>query len=635
MDILKCILIFLVATFLYYGIGQTISKKKNDFSYNYLLGYFIFTFVAAVPGIIVQFLRLPWMVYCVYYISIIIVFLAFAIKKIIANGTFSKEKFISFFKENYFLFLVSFILLFISFLYVWLFWANNHSDDGYYIGKIAEFPYMEDPFTTNPVNGFSEHKLSIYTLNTWELQASVIPYILGINPVVYVRFYLNLITIFILVNSIKGFSYQVIHTFNFDNIKTNWIYTVQYITLITLFFSFNSAFFEQTQLFNSNDLWQFNSGLYLGSSIIRTSGFIILFMFYIDRYQITIKDVLLAIILSVSFISKSSIALPLLVIFAIVHLIKILIYQKKRKWILLGAFLGLLLIISLFIPNNQEVENVLHVYLSSNIHSVLFWIMGIILVLSFFFKNLNINFLNLIVLALFALIYINPLNNIYEFSSVYPFVAGRINLSFMYFLFVLVSLYFCLGVLSYVRKQSIIIMLSLAGYIFLSMSSMLSFKLYTGSITDSLRTLSINNSFIPDSTIEISNELDKLSSQKDLYVLAPYLSYVNYRNHTFAVSLRFWAPEIKVVSALGRYGTSEIEEYSTYTQEMQDRFDEFSRNPSLDTFEDVKLILDNYYVNCVIVENDATEAYLSEYGFTNYLNYEDSTNVKEYYIFVR
>lgn len=635
MDFLKCILIFIVATFLYYGVGQTISKRKNDFSYNYLLGYFIFTFVAAVPGIIVQLLRLPWMVYCVYYILVSAIFLVFIIKKLVANGEFSKDKFISFCKENYFLFLVSFILLFISFLYVWLFWANNHSDDGYYIGKIAEFPYMEDPFTTNPVNGFSEHKLSSYTLNTWELQASVLPYIFGINPIVYVRFYLNFITIFILVNSIKGFSYQVIHTFNLDNIKTNWIYTVQYIALIAIFFSFNSAFFEQTQLFNSNDLWQFNSGLYLGSSIIRTSGFLILFMFYIDRYQITIKDVLLAILLSVSFISKSSIALPLLVIFAIIHMIKILIYQEKYKWILLGAFLVSIFIINLFIPNNQEAENVLHAYLSLNIHSVLFWIMGIILVLSFFLKNSNINVLNLLVLIIFSLIYINPLNNIYELSSVYPFVAGRINLSFMYFLFVLASLYFYLGVLSYIRKQKVVVTLSLVSYIFLSISSMLSFKLYTGSITDSLRTLSINNNIIPNSTIDISDELDRLSTQKDLYVLAPFLSFVNYRYHTFSVSLRFWAPEIKVVSVLGRFGTSEIEEYSTYTQEMQDRFDEFSRSPTLANFEDVKLILDNYYVNCVVVENNATETYLSEYGFINYLNYKDSINDKEYYIFIK
>ena len=160
MDFLKCILIFLVATFLYFGIGQAVSKRKNDFSYNYLLGYFIFTFIAAVPGIIVQVLRLPWMVYAIYYISVIVVFLVFIIKKMIAERTFSKEKFIDFLKQNYFLFLVSFILLFISFLYVWLFWANNHSDDGYYIGKIAEFPYMETPFTTNPVNGFPEHKIS-------------------------------------------------------------------------------------------------------------------------------------------------------------------------------------------------------------------------------------------------------------------------------------------------------------------------------------------------------------------------------------------------------------------------------------------------------------------------------------------
>lgn len=635
MDFLKCILIFLVATFLYFGIGQVVSKRKNDFSYNYLLGYFIFTFIVAVPGIIVQVLRLPWMVYAIYYISVIVVFLVFIIKKMLAERTFSIEKFIDFFKQNYFLFLVSFILLFISFLYVWLFWANNHSDDGYYIGKIAEFPYMESPFTTNPVNGFPEHNLTSYTLNTWELQASVLPYIFGINPVVYARFYLNLITIFILVNSIKGFSYQIVHTFKSENIKTNWIYTVQYIALIAIFFSFNSAFFEKTQLFNSNDLWQFNSGLYLGSSIIRTSGFLILFMFYIDRYQITLKDVLLAIILSISFISKSSIALPLLVIFAIIHLIKVLIYQKKYKWILSGSFLVIILIISLFIPNNQEAENLLYEYLSLNIHSILFWIMGIIFILSFFYKNSNIIVLNLLVLIIFMLIYINPLNNIYELSSVYPFVGGRINLSFMYFLFVLVSLYFYLGVLYCVRKEKVIIILSLISYILLSMSSAFSFKIYTGSITDSLRTLSINNNFIPNSTIEVSNELDRLSSKKDLYVLAPYLSLVNYRYHTFSVSLRFWAPEIKVVSALGRFGTSEIEEYSTYTQEMQDKFDEFSRNPNSDTFESVKSILDNYYVNCIIVENVAAGNYLSEYGFTNYLNYQDSINVKEYSIFIR
>ena len=208
-DYIKCSILFLVTIIFFMGIGLSVDKNRDkEISYKFILGYIVYTFFAAIPGMIVQILGLPWLFYCVYLVFLWIGFIIFVLCRYKTNKL-QKISLADYVKDNYFLFIVTFIVLCISFLYVWLFWANNHSDDGYYIGKIAEYPYMDNPFRTNVVNGFSEYKLDSYIINTWELQSSVVSYLTGINPVLYVRLYLNAFNIFLLVNVISSLAIRI------------------------------------------------------------------------------------------------------------------------------------------------------------------------------------------------------------------------------------------------------------------------------------------------------------------------------------------------------------------------------------------------------------------------------------------
>ena len=82
---------------------------------------------------------------------------------------------------------------------------------------------------------------------------------------------------------IKGLSFEIIQSIKEGALLGKIRNLIQYITLVALVFSFNSYFLLEFNIITSNDLWQFNSGMYLASSIIRTSGLGILLMFYINK----------------------------------------------------------------------------------------------------------------------------------------------------------------------------------------------------------------------------------------------------------------------------------------------------------------------------------------------------------------
>ena len=631
-DYIKCSILFLATIIFFMGIGLSVDKNRDkEISYKFILGYIVYTFFAAIPGMIVQILGLPWLFYCVYLVFLWIGFIIFVLCRYKTNKL-QKISLADYVKDNYFLFIVTFIVLCISFLYVWLFWANNHSDDGYYIGKIAEYPYMDNPFRTNVVNGFSEYKLDSYIINTWELQSSVVSYLTGINPVLYVRLYLNAFNIFLLVNVISSLAIRINSTTQL--VENNKFKKVsQYASSIIIFFSFNSSFLEQNGLIQLTDLWQFNSGIYLGSSIVRVIGLPLLMLFFLEVEKIRLKHIIVAVMISVVLMSKSTIALPLLVIFCLTFFF-IYFAQKGKDWLIKSIIISLFVIaISALLRNNVQIETMLYGFLINNLHSWIIIAFIVIYLLIMLCKNKYIFKVNGFILIMFILMFLNPLNNIFELSSVYDFVGGRAHTSFVYLFLIIGYIYILLLFFRFLRQKIFFSIVAVCTTT-LSVLSFYSFKI-TGNIMDSYKTIYTNKDIIPKSTELLSKELDKLSEDKEITVICPTLPIVNGRAHTLSVCLKFWAPEIKNVSSLIRFSNTNAIQFSSYNDELQEKFNEFSAKPNQDNSECLDELINDYPINTIIVESLDAQEYLSMYNFELKSSINDEINGKSYYIFTK
>ena len=148
--------IFVIAlSLLFYSIGAVSTNKNKSDGYKLMIGYLIYSFFIGAFGMIVQLFNIPWKIYLYIVIltligtTLYVVYqIKFREKKIFDNGI--KE----YFKNNYFLFVVT-ILLMIVFLFSYnALWFNNHLDDGYYLTKIADLPYVSNPYTFNYSTGF-------------------------------------------------------------------------------------------------------------------------------------------------------------------------------------------------------------------------------------------------------------------------------------------------------------------------------------------------------------------------------------------------------------------------------------------------------------------------------------------------
>lgn len=629
MDIAKCLILFFGSLPFFYWIGRIIDKNTNDFSYLFLLGYFFFTSLSAIFGMAVQIFALSWKLYYYYVIVLIVVFLVlFFVYKDRIRLNFSEIR--SLIKNHYGLVLLSFILLAISFQNVWLFWANNHSDDGFYLSKIADYPFMADPFYTNMANGFSDYnnRINSYIVNTWELEASVFTYLFHISATVYTRFFLNLFNSFILVNTIYALARKVYSQITDNQNKTSFL---QIAAIIVIFFSFNSFALESYGLLTGSDLWQFNSAMYLASSIIRTSGIAYLVMLFCDTKRITCKEIIIAIFVSIAFMSKSSISLPFIILTAFSFFV-VYLFEKDRKYKMLSIIMIVAFsLLSIFLDNHSNVDSLLLQFFFTNLKSLAVIISIVVILLSFLSKSKIIYRINFMIIVIGIFMLVPVFNNVFETISVYSFVASRMLTCFMYTIFILAAIYSAIFIIEKFHFVLSFLISSIAT-VFLIFTSFQTYYSLIPDILDNYQVLLKNPDFIPNSTVILSEKLNDLSKINDLYILSPYLTYVNNRAHTLAVSLRFNAPYIKVVSALDRYGIDGMIEYSDFDSDFQNIYDEFSVNPTEENYLQISQFLKNNYINCLIVENEKSVDLLKELGYFSIDSVDDQINNKKYFI---
>lgn len=644
-------------SFGFYAIGNvTVQNYKSD-SLKIVVGYLEYNFVVAVGGILIQILNLQWIYFCLYMIFVILFFSVFVFIK---TKKYKIKLFPlgikNFVKKNYFLFIVTGILMFLVLFNFVPLWYNNHLDDGYYLTKVATLPYLNEPFRTNYSTGFLDSSgIGPYTFNVHELELAFWVWLTRIDPMLFCRFFVSGLNYFLFCNVISALASSVFTILNkeYDDSLS------QYTCCISILFALNEIYMKTKHIFFLQDSNQFSNAMYYGSSIVRVMGIFLLILPFLRIKKITIKTILQVGAISVVLMSKSSIALPLIVVSSLIFLCATLFFFYKKK---IGViFFVVLCLLSSLLGLNQHLQGIgnyaIKIVLTNISYLYLFIPITIIILSTLFFKNKYISRLSSFILLSLLFFSVPFLYGIASLSSVYQFVIGRAITSIIYAIILIAFIYLCALILTFftyfkIYKKSLAFISGCSLAIFLTIFSFNSHSIAGGNLFVSedgnmtsvnlishLKIIFENYYFVPDSTIELGKSLNKLSNslnEKELYVLMPRDVVVNNTVHPISVIIRSYAPEIKSVSAIYRYGAPNYTKFKNFKEEDQKVFENFMLNsPSNKNIQDFYLLLDNYPVNCVVLCEDSHTNLMKNKGFELYDNISDRSAGVEYYVYVR
>ena len=379
--------------------------------------------------------------------------------------------------------------------------------------------------------------------------------------------------------------------------------------------------------------------MYYGSSIVRSMGLIMLMTPFIGKERLQIKDIFIFGITSLALMSKSSIALPVIIISMIVIILMYLIKDKSlRKLSIICVIIAIG--ISFCLGNNEGIASVYKSQFLSNIKSVIIFSSLIIIAVAFLLFNFKPIFLEVCgyVFLLFSLTLIEPINNIFEKISIFDFVACRFLTSI--FIFIIMLSTFCVTLfikkmitnvkLKYYIKN--IILISLSTVLFfgsLLAQSGLSFK----NLNERVSTFKNNKYFAPQSVIVLGDCLEKLSKEKKekLYAIMPEGIGIDGYTYSLAISIRQFSPSIVSLSAYTRYPGTIEKDFKDYSSDNQKIFDEFLTYRDQNSINNFKDMLNEYPINCVVTLNCVDDE-MRYFGMKKYtsISYQNS-----YYIYYR
>lgn len=594
-------LIWMIA--LSYLFGFSI-RKEHNFSTNLITGYIGYSFIIGLGLMVIELFDVPWMFALIYFFLTIIFILFYIIYSIKKNKLkITKEDIKNLFQENYFLFIIVLILMFISVISFSVYWLNNHLDDGYYLSKIVKMPYLDTPYSYDyPVNCYAKSMLS-YRINTWELESSIYVYLLKINVFVYCRLFLNFFNYLLFCSTISLFTTKIYKKLNLSNDRFKFI---QYIPIVIIFFATNMNTVYQIGFMHLIDHWQFVTAMYFGSSIPRTMGILWITMTFVENDKITIKDIFKLFMISVVLMSKSSIALPIIVLTS-VTLYFIINFNKERKVIFLLIPLLIYVVVGIILPNNLGIQSEIYSLLTQNVKTLPFLVSLVVLVISFAFRNSFVNRINFTLIFIFALMMIPEINDVFENFSIYNFVSNRMFTTLMYTFYIVAFSYVAYFFMSHVHK-------SVLKPVFLILTCIItgsSILTYTGrniAIKNSLIVIAQNKKMVPNSTLELGNALNKITKEKGtLRILSPEFVFANGVPHPLATILTTVSNDTISYSAIPRYSVDSDDEIASYKYEYQELFHTFNDTKSVDDFNNCLQFIDKYKINSFILFGDTSE----------------------------
>lgn len=634
---IKGILFIIGYIFFNYLIGTALLPKSKSAPKRFVVGYICFAAIIAIGGIPIQLLNLTWNMFFIYFLVITIFFIIFSVYRIykkkikLFNGDFY-----DFIKQYWFLFFLTIILVILAATNLDWYWLNNCLDDGYYLNRMATLPFINQPFAVTPGTGLLGNVsfTNSYNYNVFELEASVYIYLLNILPTFFARFCLAFINYFLFVCVSYCLFEKINNVGKFDLDKN----VLQYLTLYIIIFSFNYDLCKFYNLHQLQDGWQNASAMYYGSSIVRSMGIMMLITPFIDKNKLKIKDVFSFGIISLVLMSKSSIALPVIVISALSIICLILLKNSKTRKVSL-IFIALMIGFSFILGDNQGMAQVYRNQFFSNIKSIIILCSIILICITLFLygKSILLEVCGYIVL-LFGFTLLEPINNIFEKFSIFNFVACRFLTGI--FIFVIMLATFCIAVfvkkimntakMKYYVKNTLAVTLSIVLFFSgLLLQSDFSFR----NLSNRIVTFKNNKYFAPQSVIVLGDCLENLAKEKNekLYAIMPEGIGVEGITYSLAISIRQFSPSTVSLSAYNRYPGTVEKEFQDYSADNQKVFDDFLVNKSRKSIRKFKEVLDKYPINCIITLNDFDNE-MENLGMKKYtgISYQNS-----YYIYYR
>ncbi len=636
-EYILCTTFWCTFTFMMFLFGKALIKKEKSDPESFVLGYITYSVLVGIGGIIVQFFDLNWSIYEKYMLVIwllILCVIIYQLKK--RKMSFTLYSFKEYIQKNWVVFFVCIVLGAMLFLYYNAYWYGNHLDDGYYITKVATMPYNETGFRTNYSVGVEKLGIDSYVFNTWEIEASVYIKWLKVSATLYLRLFQSIFHYFLFANCVLIFAKKIFTCLNDEYREIEY----QFQTVIIIFFGAYYLYLQDTNLFFLRDAWQYNSGMFLGSSIVRMIGILMLLFPFIGKRNIDIKMILSVGGIAFFLMTKSSTALPIIVLVSMSYLISWFFLEKK--YIVGGSVCAIWFLVAFILPNKEKLEFEVYKYVKLALHSPIFILCTIIFVISFTFRKRIVYQLNGIILLLIAMMVIPQVNDVFELFSVYGFVAGRTWTVFGYTYIVLNFMYGYILLKKHIKNINIMQgVYGILGIVF-SIFIVCTFNWYGGelflieegpveaNLRGNLEIIKDNINFVPKSTELLGSMLEEINekSEDKIYLVCPELRGLDGTAHSLATQIRIFAPDIISVSAIGRYPVEEDCVLYGYNQNI---FEDFLENPNEITCNRLKKEMDKYNINCVVTTNDACSEYMEQMGFLYYGDIQECV----YYVWYR
>ena len=239
------------------------------------------------------------------------------------------------------------------------------------------------------------------------------------------------------------------------------------------------------------------------------------------------------------------------------------------------------------------------------------------------------------------------LSGLYSALSIYTFVAGRgltlINYTCLIYSFTVLC-YF----ISKLKFQKTIFYV-LCGCLFIT--SAFSYhlaggslfydenKLSSSSLLHALNAIRHNPQFFPETTIELGNTLEEYveNNNKELNVIMTRLVACDGADHSLPIIVRTFCPseKIHIISSIYRYGNPMSTQFKDFTEQDQEVFENYTVNPSRDSFSKLEVMVNKYDINCLIMPNDQYNDDVMSLGYTLVKTISNSYAGITHYIYVR
>lgn len=630
-----------------YLVGTAIVDRNESYSYKFVIGYLVYSFFVAVFGIIVQVINLPWKIFEIYMIFLLVIFCVWSTYRIRKyNKQVFPINFKQFINEHWFLFFLLLFMIFLTFFHFRSYWFNNHLDDSFYINKMMVYPHVNNPFRINPTTGLlNGNNINPYIVNTHELEASFYVNLLKMTPTLYARLFLAGFHYSLFINCIYAFSEKIMILAKIKYNKN----TLQYIPGIIILFAFNELFLRNKGILFLQDSNQFGNAMYYGSSVVRTMGIMLLILPFLDMKKINLKMVITVVCTSIVLVSKSTIALPIIIATSISFVLTSFVCSDKLGRRMFIIILLLLMIANCFFINNDKVSEISYYAFKNfknNLSLIGFIPIIIIFILSFLYKSSTINKINIFFVIFFVVTIIPFFNNCISFTSFYSFVAGRTFTCFYYTLCILACIYVHIFLNNIQLNKVVISFLSIVSAISLGFGSVYSIQIAGGSLfydqqlygldlKESLKIIKNNNKFVPTSSLKLGEILNQLTKDEEyeINVLSRELHNVNGAAYALATSLTSLAPNVKSISSIFRYGVGTNKEFKDFSEKDQMIYEKFMFQFDSQVYRKFKNLLIKYPINCVILVVDDKTRYMEEMGFELYDKVIDENAGVLYYVY--